>query len=214
LPKKPVKETIGLRIELQQTERDALETLVMGNTAGEVLKGLGAALLPFQHALSAVVVWYLAQYTWDEIKQQLDVQVAKTRGEYSEEVQQIYNQFVAMLNTKGWADFPLENAEGDVRPETVENFKEFVSEIHEKVDVWASGPGGRWMKPLLDKIQGFIKNFSSPVAVNNAKTNGWTPAEAWANFYPIAEMQNDVIFTRKTETGGYLSLLWDFLPLG
>jgi len=61
MPKKPVRNLDGIRIELQDTERAAVEMWAAGSAAGDILSGLGRVLLPFEGAITALAVAYIAE---------------------------------------------------------------------------------------------------------------------------------------------------------
>jgi len=61
MPRRRVDRLEGLRIEFNQTERDALEMWAAGSAAGDVLSGVGRMLAPFEGAITALVVAYIAE---------------------------------------------------------------------------------------------------------------------------------------------------------
>jgi len=61
MPKKPVRNLDGIRIELQDTERAAVEMWAAGSAVGDILSGLGRILLPFEGAITALTVAFIAE---------------------------------------------------------------------------------------------------------------------------------------------------------
>jgi len=67
MPKKPVRNLDGIRIELQDTERAAVEMWAAGSAAGDILSGVGSILAPFEGAITALTVAYIAEQGLDAI---------------------------------------------------------------------------------------------------------------------------------------------------
>ena len=67
MPKAKVKETIGYKIQLQETERDALQLWVTSNAIGNVLNGLGQLAMPFSVALSGILTAWIAKEGADKV---------------------------------------------------------------------------------------------------------------------------------------------------
>ena len=61
MPKRRVRNLDGIRIEFNQTERDALEMWAAGSAAGDVLSGVGRILAPFEGAITALTVAWIAE---------------------------------------------------------------------------------------------------------------------------------------------------------
>ena len=78
MPKATPDQVIVHRLELQQTERDALEAALAGRFVtnavsglGDVLTGFGNLLKPFEGVLTAIGALWIADRTLDEIKEYL-----------------------------------------------------------------------------------------------------------------------------------------------
>tara|TARA_R110002020_G_scaffold254392_2_gene468093 strand:- start:366 stop:962 length:597 start_codon:yes stop_codon:yes gene_type:complete len=78
MPKSKPTHTIVHRIELQETERAALEAALAGrfvtnavSAAGSVLSGFGQALAPFSGALTAIAALWIADKSIEEIQEQI-----------------------------------------------------------------------------------------------------------------------------------------------
>jgi len=67
MPKKPVRNLDGIRIELQDTERAAVEMWAAGSAAGDILSGVGSILAPFEGAITALTVAYIAEQGLDAL---------------------------------------------------------------------------------------------------------------------------------------------------
>lgn len=107
MPKARPDQVIVHRLELQSTERDALEAALAGRfvtngigALGTLARGIGAALTPFSGAITALATLWIADRTIDEIKE--SVQQMKKTAELlhtsAKEANSIYEQTVAWLD--------------------------------------------------------------------------------------------------------------------
>lgn len=70
MPKQPVTNLHGIRIELQETERHALETYLMSNSLKNVGEGIGAIAKPILDNLTVIMAAIIAHegFQWIEDK--------------------------------------------------------------------------------------------------------------------------------------------------
>ena len=97
MPKAKPDSVQSIRIELQETERAALEASLAAGGIANLLHGIGAVLLPFQGAITAFAAAWLAGELADEVKEQLDKVVGGLRGSIQEPTAQNYQEITAVL---------------------------------------------------------------------------------------------------------------------
>ena len=117
MPKAKPTQIVVHRIELQETERAALEAALAGNfvtnavnAAGSVLSGFGQALAPFSGALTAIAGLWIADKTVEEVMEKVKdkgEQVKQEREEsYHEKgnlnMQRFNAWLIATYETGGW----------------------------------------------------------------------------------------------------------------
>lgn len=168
-PKMPASSVQGVRVELQQSEREMLEGHVLAASVSNVLGGIGAVLAPFSGAITAFVAAYLAGEIAEEAKEAIDKylnkQVGRVREGISQTYEQQYSAFTAFLYTQSW---PLDAA---------------------VVEDWISS------EDLADRMQEMMRLFllTSQQETAQPLSGLGTPAEAWSQFYPYEEMVNDAV---------------------
>jgi hypothetical protein len=169
MPKAKCDSIQGVRIELQQTERDALQLATAGSAVGDILTGLGNALMPFQGAITAFVAAYLAGEIAEEVKEELDKVVSKNREALAGNAEDQYATFTSYLYTKSW---PLNSTDA----------KAFVMDLDNGISL-------KWLRT---RMVSFINTTQRDTAAPMSSLG--TPAEAWAIFYPYEELQNEAIY--------------------
>ena len=201
MPKRKPDTVVSHRIELQETERDLLRVYVAGNTAGRVLNGVGAMIAPLAPVFGAAATAWLALYSATEIKDFLDEGViSSVRSEFADDQVRQYQEFSAYLQGRVWDDF-----RGTDFLTTWEEIHELQSKFHtEHPAAYTANQAAS--RPLRDRMMSFAINFngsgsgsgssSGETNIQLAITQGWGPAEAWSNYYPIEEAINDAIYTR------------------
>lgn len=102
MPKAKPDQVIVHRIELQETERATLEAALAGrfvtnavSATGATLAGLGSILAPFAGAISAMAALWLADRTFEGIKETIDD--VKSMYESSKQANSVYQEMVAWL---------------------------------------------------------------------------------------------------------------------
>ena len=179
MPKAKPDLVIVHRIELQQSERDAMEAALAGrfvtngiSAVGSVLGGLGAALVPFSGAITALAALWIAERTFEEVVE--SVKEVKEAGEDIVEwvspskTQQTFQYIASYLQAcNGW-----------------DGLMERGSELMQHLDDVNASP------ILKRKLMAFIKN-----AKMLKKTTGewphYTPEKAWIQFYTPQEYYRD-----------------------
>ena len=179
MPKAKPDQVIVHRIELQQSERDAMEAALAGrfvtngiSAIGNVLGGLGAALVPFSGVLTALAGLWIAERTFEEV-----VESAKTIKETGKDIEdwispsktkETFQYIVAyMQSCDGW-----------------EGFMDRGSELLNDLKGMNASP------VLIKKLIAFVKD-----AKMTSKTTGawppYTPEKAWINFYSPQQYYRD-----------------------
>lgn len=190
MPKSKCDSMSGVRIELQETERDALQAIAAGSTIGEILGGVGALLMPFQGAITAFVSLYLAGEIAEEVKEELDKLVARNRVALAGNAEDQYSAFTAHLYPQSW---PIDEASNRA---------------------WLNSEEGVKLKWLRARAYAFLKTSQQTTSAPMSSLG--TPAEAWALFYPYEELQNEAIYnlnqTVQSQPGLLGSLLRAITP--
>ena len=227
MPKAKPDQVIVHRLELQQTERDTLEAALAGqfvsNTfkaGGEVLKGIGAALAPFQGALTALAAVWIADRSWEDIKDKvldpiIDVIQTPILATYAPD----YALIVAWLNTQystdGWNFLDQDYSSHEAFMNTSEgvstlwrgNYEDsFVVQklgplpigTYEWVSATYSRANSQYQMPgwLVDRFDMYIYTLKQS-AVSPEMRATKPPAQWWVQFYPYAEFENEIIWNAK-----------------
>ncbi len=189
MPKKPVKEVLGIRIELQETERAALEASLVANGIAGILSSLGSALSPFSGAITALTVAWIADDFSDNAKAYLDKIVGRNRARLASDANQSYKAITAYLYPLSWESFDYEDAG---------KFKK--------------GPDGKkttipekWMR---QRFQSFMNQTKQTMFISEMERQNLTPSEAWSLFYPYDEMENEAIYNFNQAARPYLGWLF------
>jgi len=85
MPKAKPDQVIVHRFELQTKEREALEMVAASTTIRNIGQGVGSALLPFSHVISALAAAYIAKEGVEKIIGWWNNQVAKENDAIMEE---------------------------------------------------------------------------------------------------------------------------------
>lgn len=209
------------RIELQETERATLEAALAGrfvtntvSAVGGVLSGIGSALAPFSGAISALAALWIADRSWDQIKEKvLDPIVESIQRPHLERYAGDYEMISAWLNAAyahdDWGFLQVDNSSREAYMMS----SEFVSTLWRNGDVShptlgefgsAEGFGGaeyeQWAKTghmpgwLVDRFDSFIWTMKMNTA---GEREGKSPAEWWTIFYPYSEFENEIIWNAK-----------------
>lgn len=108
MPKRKPSQVITHRIELQETERAALEAAMAGRfvtnavgAVGSVFSGVGSVLAPFAGAFTAIAALWIGDRALDEVmdaaQEMGEQQKQQNLESYSEEASQRMQYFAAML---------------------------------------------------------------------------------------------------------------------
>jgi hypothetical protein len=202
-------QVITHRIELQQSERDTLEAALAGrfvtnaaSSIGSMLSGFGAALAPFSGALTALAAVWIADRSWDELKEKvLDPIVEKIQAPVLAKYAGDYAEIVAWLNASyaqtGWGFLQTDSSSRESYMQSAE-FNSAMWRGH-GVDHPTLGrievSGMRIMPSwLVDRFDSFIYTMKQNTAADKEKK---TPAEWWVQFYPYDEFENEIIWYAK-----------------
>ena len=179
MPKAKPTSIVVHRIELQETERAALEAALAGNfvtnavgAIGSVLSGFGQALTPFSGVLTAIGAAYIAEKSVSEI-----VEAAKTAAEtiplYDPRNQQ--NAYMYLVN------YLKANSEWD--------------KLGGKLTKLISDLEGMKASPLL-LVK--LKQWAKYVVSQKNRTGSWpndSPAKSFGSFYSAQDFARDNIDT-------------------
>lgn len=199
---------------------------------GKTITNGVAAVAPVLSAMAGpLVAWWVAQWTAGEYKEFLDERVRNVRALYAEGAPEVYNMFTAELSKYSWTQlWGDEHTEGW----NVDTTNNLLSLTHENNETglnfwtWYTGtwraetmtdPGDltpNTFDPKYDELRkktmDFLKTFGGQTQRNTAQRQGMTPAQAWLEFYPMGEVQNDAIYSMKA--AGILQqsgMLWTFI---
>lgn len=184
MPKAKPSHVIVHRIELQETERAALEAALAGrfvtnavSAAGSVFSGIGTMLVPFSGALTAIAGLWIADKGIDAV-----IDSVKQAKEDVEQVIEWYS------------------------PSKQQEAYEYICAYLRACDGWDGNPNsmaqriGQLVKDL-EKMQAHpfliikLKNFVKYVKGNQIKTGNYpshSPAKAWTAFYSPQQYLADV----------------------
>jgi len=215
MPKAKPDKVIVHHIELQETERATVEAALAGQfvtnaamAGGNLLKGVGAALASFTGALTALAAVWIAERSWDELKDKvLDPIVDYIQRPHLEMYADDYSMIVAWLNAQyamqGWGFLQTDNS----------SVEAYVQSAEAQSVLWRQGgignhptlgsitelsPGTNYdmIMPswLVDRFDMFIYTMKGHTATAKELK---TPAEWWVQFYSYAEFENEIIWYAK-----------------
>lgn len=170
MPKAKPDSVQSIRIELQETERAALEASLAAGGIANLLHGIGAVLLPFQGAITAFAAAWLAGELADEVKEQLDKVVGGLRGSIQEPTAQNYQEITAVLYP---LSFPLSSDDNSM-------LRSFSRGLPDST--------------LRVRFNAFILQTEQVMFISEMEVQNLTPSESWSLFYPWDEMLNDSIY--------------------
>lgn len=215
MPKATPDQVIVHRLELQQTERDALEAALAGRFVtnavsgiGDVLTGLGNMLKPFEGVLTAIGALWIADRTLDEIKEAWDTSIAMGQSWIANRYGGDYETIPAWLNSQysmgGW-DQIFE------RDYTTGNGAEVQSQIWRQGYYLADGNRWGWRGPEFRQIsntgtsdgsgvplpQWLVDRFDIFIyTLRQSPRSSWeneNPATLWEQFMPYSEYEQYVV---------------------
>jgi len=156
MPKAKCDQTIGLRIELQKSERDILEGVALAQGLSGILQGVGSILTPFAGVLSAFAAAYIAKEGVDKILNWANAKLA-------EKELAIDDEYAAYLATR---QASIDHAESEGRdmsgqrpPMTRAEYEEIFGRANmsnwekAKYDLAGQVPGSATSRSELDKKQ-------------------------------------------------------------
>jgi len=185
MPKAKPTQVIVHRIELQQSERDALEAALAGrfvtnavSATGNVLTGVGNFLVPFSGVLTALAGVWIADRSIDQIVQ--DGQNRKREAERSYEgtgaevLSLVSSYLINSYADRGW-NFNFNGLFNDWYAQYYQNTNNPII-IH------------KWF--YFEILKPFLQILDEP----NAQASGSTPAELWDQYYSTTQYGKDAYF--------------------
>jgi hypothetical protein len=210
MPKAKPDQVIVHRIELQETERATLEAALAGRfvtnaamAGGNLLKGVGAALAPFSGALTALAAVWVADRTWDELKDKvLDPIIDVIQKPHLDRYAGDYAEIVAWLNAQysmqGWDFLYADNSSIDVYRNSAEfasaNWRSGGYVGHPTLGSILTNTMGMMPDWLVDRFDTFVYTMKQITVLEKEKK---TPSEWWVQYYPYAEFENEIIWYAK-----------------
>lgn len=225
MPKAKPDQVIVHRLELQQSERDAMEAALAGrfvtngiSAVGNFLNAFGNALSPFSGAITALAGVWIAGRSWEELKDiVLDPIVDVIRAPVLEKYAGDYALIVAWLNaqyaTQGW-DFLDQDYSSH---EAYFNTSEGVSTLwrgkyDESYGYTKLGPlpvgTYEWVSGTYSKVHEMyrmpswlVDRFDSFIYTMKQTTavnkEANSPSGWWVQYYPYDEFENEIIWYAK-----------------
>ena len=215
MPKAKPTQVIVHRIELQQSEREALEAALAGrfvtnavSAAGSVFTGLGNLLTPFTGVLTAIGALYLADKTLDQIKEAWDNSIQWGQSWIANRYGAgDYEEICAFLNSQyaqgGWNQLldgdPMQMQGAEFQSQIwrngsylATNGNRYYPQDGILVPVVGSDRVGMMPQWLIDRFDIFIFQFTS----GNVPRSQWetqNPANLWEQFMPYSEYEQYVV---------------------
>tara|TARA_Y100001968_G_scaffold290696_1_gene294643 strand:- start:1284 stop:2003 length:720 start_codon:yes stop_codon:yes gene_type:complete len=210
MPKAKSDQVITHRIELQNTEREILETAILANAAsktlagvasavGTAVSGLGQMIAP---AMGALAAWYIADKTFDEVRELGERQKAGMEEDLAISYEGTYGSIVAWFNSRSIGQIIWDAREANVIdftwepknqnkffPEVVDDLS-FSNPVHQMIFGMDMPQAGDPRIP--NWFAAVIANFIR-VLMETPETNfaGKTPGELFAEFYSLEQFGRD-----------------------
>ena len=179
MPKSSPDQVIVHRIELQQTERDALEAALAGkfvtnavSAVGDVLTGFGAMLAPFTPVLGALAAVWIGDRTLDMIKADAEERKDEIERNYAE-LAPVHIAAISALLNSWYANGGWDGICGDP------NSMNVGSHLNRQVLDWiienqnGKGPYPDW---FVDQVALFLRT----ICQTRGGGTGRTPSDLWA----------------------------------
>ena len=185
MPKSKPTQTIVHRIELQETERAALEAALAGrfvtnavSAAGSVLSGFGQALAPFAGVLTAIGAAYIAEKGIEAAIESVGsiTENAKTFADFINPSKQmeVYQYICAYLQAcDGWEGNP--------------------NSLRDRINQLGKDLGVKRAHPVLQaKFAAWYKR-AKQYALANGSWPQESPAQSWISFYSPQQYAADAV---------------------
>ena len=189
MPKAKPTSIVVHRIELQETERAALEAALAGNfvtnavsAAGSVFTGIGNMLVPFSGALTAIAGLWIADRTVEEVIENIRDKGEQVKQEREESYHEKGNLNMQRFNA--WLIATYENGGWDA--------------------ICNSSVVAEWLRDVMNPLSpSFMPSWFVDICVNFlnticAQTDGMkatqNPSELWADYYSIEQYGNDAYY--------------------
>jgi len=234
MPKAKSDQVITHRIELQNTERELIETAILVNGASRsivgIAQGVGAAVAGMGQmiapAMGALAAWYIADKTIDEIrelgerqKNQMEQNLAQSyEGTYgaivawmSATYQSVgFTGFCSTVREAGAFDFDWEERNKTTfLPEIVDDLN-YGNPVH--IMIFGDEVASAGEPKIPNWFAARIANFLRMYCTNQFNIDPITdPGPLFAEFYNIQEFGRDQYYYAQrtyTQAGGALGTLW------
>lgn len=234
MPKAKSDQVITHRIELQNTERELIETAILVNGAsrsivgiaqgiGAAVSGMGQMLAP---AMGALAAWYITDKTIDEIKELGERQKTGIEENLAESYEGTYGAIVAWMSAtyqqRGYAGFCFTVQEAGVLdfeweernknaflPEIVDDLN-YGNPVHDMIFGSEIAMAGESKIPNWFAAR--IANYLRMYCRNQFQLDPVTdPGPLFAQFYTLEEFGRDQYYYAQrtyTQAGGALGTLW------
>lgn len=190
------------RLELQETERAALEAALAGrfvtnavSAAGSVFSGIGNMLTPFAGALTAIAGVWLADKTLDEVldavKDSGEKQKQENLESYTDEGIERMDYFGALIQSA----YDENGVQGliDLLASIIANKNSFIGAPTELMPILIPS----WWRDICIQFLGTITTPDN--TTGGYPTDGQTPRDLWSAWLSIEEYQQYAYYN---ETGG------------
>lgn len=195
MPKAKPTQVIVHRIELQQTEREALEAALAGNfvtnavsAAGSVFTGLGNMLAPFGGALTAIAGLWLADKTLDEALDAARAHGEKTKERLEESFQEEGSKEIAYYSA--WLSAKYGEGGWDA---VCAGRTELLGEYYNPTNPARALMGPQW---FFDEFMRFLANVCDP---DNVMARSHNPSDLWAEWYDVEQYGKDAYYWAQQE---------------
>lgn len=176
MPKSKPDQVITHRIELQKSERDMIETALVGRFAtnavsatGDVLTGMGNLLSPFAPVFGALVALWIGDRTLDAVRADGEARKEKFEREYTEGRHEYDALITGWLNTQyaegGWDAVCSQENRADLFNGQFKYLFGYRGGLGRPIPIWL--------------FQEFAKFLNTICESGSAKDSGKTPTELW-----------------------------------
>ena len=195
MPKAKPTQVIVHRIELQETERAAMEAALAGNfltnavsAAGSVFTGIGSVLAPFGGALTAIAGLWIADRTLDEILGAASSLGEKQKEQMEESFEGDGGKYISYYSA--WLQSKFELGGWD---EVCNSRVELATDYYDPFNAARSLMGPQWFFDV------FLRFLSSVCDPNNVMARDSNPVDLWAQWYSVEQYGKDAYYYAQQE---------------
>ena len=193
MPKAKPTQVIVHRIELQQSEREALESALIGkfatnavSSAGHVLTGIGNLLVPFTGVLTALSALWIGDRTLEAVREDGERRKRENERSYEGDGADVLSMVSTYLITRyaesGWNSAP---PAGGFYGGFVYWYREYVDNTGSDRVVITKWFGNRVLSPFLRLLDQRMMSDATPTQ---------TPAEMWDEWYNTEQYGKDAYY--------------------